>query len=475
MIQGIQDLNQVSQEGEDNMGFVTKGFDLFYKRMITGSAYTSIPYRGYLPEFWYTESIGGYPQVSSSFLNFPFDYAGGEYATTRDVDFNAPYRALPWGSPACDLLWNVTVPSWSYTDETRAEGNPVFNITYRTWQVNLHTSKSFFSESYAVDAVGVKDYNVTSSWLITDTKLVSVNKSASFTYIHEVDPDGNPSPLDYQAYPSYIGAEYGAEYTPGAPETSDLVAYDITYPTTADNSTSSYDGQYFDQGGGAGITRKSVSQSLVTMSVHYAGNSATAATNLTKALKARRLYFPTPYSGSGTPQGTDYWFKLLTGYNISDIFTENGGIYNVQLTLKRSPTADDFYPDNNTYLSVFIHNVSPRVKITAASRIAGSDGWYPPDNNIVKIGNAYNGGPAMSFYDIQTGYQVEKFNFNVIQYGYPAQLCIEASGSLADNAFFGIIVDDIQICKVGVTTDPRFIKPTTIGAGIITNPAAPTE
>jgi len=23
-------------------------------------------------------------------------------------------------------------------------------------------------------------------------------------------------------------------------------------------------------------------------------------------------------------------------------------------------------------------------------------------------------------------------------------------------------VDDIQICKVGVTTDPRFIKPTTV-------------
>jgi len=31
--------------------------------------------------------------------------------------------------------------------------------------------------------------------------------------------------------------------------------------------------------------------------------------------------------------------------------------------------------------------------------------------------------------------------------------------SLADNAYFGIIVDDIQMCKIGITTDPRFIKP----------------
>jgi hypothetical protein len=107
---------------------------------------------------------------------------------------------------------------------------------------------------------------------------------------------------------------------------------------------------------------------------------------------------------------------------------------------------------------VFIHNIIPQIPSSSA-RVPGALGWYPPENNIVRVGNGYGTAPAISFYDIQTGYAVEKFNINVIQYGYPAQLCIEASGSLADNAYFGIIVDDIQMCKVGVTTDPRFIKP----------------
>ena len=83
------------------------------------------------------------------------------------------------------------------------------------------------------------------------------------------------------------------------------------------------------------------------------------------------------------------------------------------------------------------------------------------------IGNQYNGTSALSFYDIQTGYYVEKFNFNLIQYGYPAQLCLEVSGSLADSAYFGIIVDEFKMCKIGVTIDSRFIKPTSIATTVI--------
>jgi hypothetical protein len=116
-------------------------------------------------------------------------------------------------------------------------------------------------------------------------------------------------------------------------------------------------------------------------------------------------------------------------------------------------------------MTAFIHNVAPGMPATS-QRIPGADGWYPPANNIVTIGNGIGGGSQMSFYDVLTGYQIEKFNFNLIQYGPVAQLCFEVSGSLTNGSYFGIIIDDLQICKVGVTTDPRFIKPTTIAQSI---------
>ena len=117
-------------------------------------------------------------------------------------------------------------------------------------------------------------------------------------------------------------------------------------------------------------------------------------------------------------------------------------------------------------MTAFIHNVIPQIP-SSSNCVAGASGWYPPSNNIVTIGNQYNGTSALSFYDIQTGYYIEKFNFNLIQYGYPAQLCLEVSGSLTDNTYFGIIVDDFKMCKIGVTTDPRFIKPTSIATTVV--------
>lgn len=439
------------------MAYITRAFDLFYKRIGTGS-YTTSPYSfsGSVAEDWYSLSSAN---ISSSFLNFPDDTVPTKYATTRNITTNAKFRALPWGSHACDMLWNVTVPSWSYTDATTTqipywgpydESSPV---TDRTWTVNMQTSKSFYRNAYLNgSSYGVAAYNVTSSWTMVDSKLITGSYgsgSASFSYVHDVG--------GYTQYPVFVGGRYDTLQT----EKSNQVAYDITYPTIANNSTSSFDGQYFDVGGGAGITRTNISRSLNIQNVSGSLTSTPAITACTRALKNRRLYFPTPYSGSGTPLGTDYWFKQKTGYNISSVFNENGGIYNIQLTLKKSLPINDYYPDDNSFLSVFIHNVSTNIPSPSA-RIAGADGWYPPDNNIVKIGNAYGDSPAMTFMDIQTGYLIEKFNFNVIQYGFPAQLCIEASGSLADSKYFGIIVDDIQICKIGVTTDPRFIKPTTI-------------
>jgi hypothetical protein len=67
----------------------------------------------------------------------------------------------------------------------------------------------------------------------------------------------------------------------------------------------------------------------------------------------------------------------------------------------------------------------------------------------------------MSFYNPASGYLIESFNLNVIQYGSTGQLVFEASGSLTSDQYFGCIIDDVQFCKIGVTTDPALIKPTT--------------
>ena len=81
----------------------------------------------------------------------------------------------------------------------------------------------------------------------------------------------------------------------------------------------------------------------------------------------------------------------------------------------------------------------------------------------------------MSFANPATGYLIETFNINVVQYGgstaSPCQLVFEASGSLSTENYFGCIIDDVTFCKVGVSTDPDLLKPTTTGGA--TAPAEP--
>ena len=78
----------------------------------------------------------------------------------------------------------------------------------------------------------------------------------------------------------------------------------------------------------------------------------------------------------------------------------------------------------------------------------------------------------MSFINPATGFLMETFNLNVIQYGLNAQLVFEASGSLANDGYFGCIIDDIEFCQVGVSTDPNLLAPVTIG-DTINNEADP--
>ena len=433
------------------MAFSTKAFGLFYKRLgPTGSNDATMGNRvdGYLPSAlpWESYNVNGPPSYSSNaWLNFPDDLITTKYVTTNESQsINLTYKALPFGSHACDFLWNITVPSWSFTDSGILVGADFQPYVTRSWSVNQFSSQSFHKKyQTGGSSFGVTAYKVTSSWHIVEPKFINSG------YMHYViSGSGTVVPLQF------IGSDYNVTAT----DSSSFVAYDISGRNTLTaNSTSSIDGDYFHNAGGAGITRAAIGRSLTTGSTYTADDTALGLSKLTNALRARRLYFPTEVTSSGVTTGTDYWFKKYTGQRSTDLFADNGGIYNIQLTLKKL-TTQDYYPDTNTYLRAFIHNIDTQIP-SASARIPGAPGWYPPDNNIVTIGNGYSSSPIMSFNDLQTGFRLEKFNFNLIQYGYPAQLCFEASGSLVDSAYFGIIIDDIQICKVGVTSDIRFIKP----------------
>jgi hypothetical protein len=440
------------------MAAITGAFSMYYKRFQSGSVIINEPWNGNLVQTWWDVDSAN---ISSSFLNFPKDTLATTYLTTRDSGSNQFYRAFPWGSAACDFLWNCTVPSWSYEDLSSVLPNwegagPDETVVDRYWKVNMYSSRSFYRDNLTnVSSFGVVSYSVTSSWTAVDAKFFATAvdtgySGAVFRYLH--------STASQPIYPTYIGSQY---ISPAEPDRSDEIAYDITWPSTTGNALSAIDNRYFDIGSGIGITTIAVSQSLVTMSMSQSAVSGDGLRDFRRALKQRRLFCPTPVTSSGTTQGTDYWFRTNTSYAANEIFDTNGGIYNIQFTLKRL-SDNNYAPDNGTFMTVFIHDVQTEAPIPS-ERVIGAAGWYPPDNNIVVIGNNYGLAPQMTFLEPQSNHKTEQFNFTAIQYGYPAQLCIEVSGSLADNKYFGIIIDDIKICKIGVTTDPRFIKPTTVG------------
>ena len=204
--------------------------------------------------------------------------------------------------------------------------------------------------------------------------------------------------------------------------------------------TSSIDLQFPVNSGAAGITRFDVSQSYVTTS--NPGTFSVAQQDA--AYKQRRFYFP--FNGP------------LTG----SVFTENGGIYNVRFRLKKyesgSNTSNWFSPSTGSYLMLYIFDVSSSYNGVPTQ---GQPGYYPPSQNIVKIANqittnGYNI-PPIQFYDSVTGYLYDEYEVNLIQYGAPGQLVFEPSGDLG--SYFGCAVDSVEFCKIGVTTDPYYIKP----------------
>ena len=412
-------------------------------------------------------------RVSHSFFNFPKDASyvdsfrsfntTGSAVSSGGVPTGS-YRALPWGSAASDFLWNIQTAYWSFNEATFGTGTTSDGYWYAAF-----TSESFLEKYYpaASGSLGSKRYNITSSWIAYDRKMYPrADGNRNFSLFR------SPSPPPANPYEDYIVVG-----TPETPNTTPPTFNSNVYTTmsyqlgrasgSAGSGTymesSSIDNQPFYRAGGAAISRTNVSASLVLTSVSASATSGNDLAVFRRGLKSRRLFFPTPVSASGTTRSQDYWFKTFTGFGANQVFTENGGIYQVDFTLKRD-LANDIYPDTGSFLSVFISDCQTEAPVPA-NRAAGQSGWYPPESNIVTIFNGTATTPVMSFYDIQTGYLHEKFSITLVQYGYPAQLCFEASGSLTNSRYFGCIIDNVEFCKVGVTTDPNFIKPESPGMG----------
>lgn len=426
-------------------------FDFYYKWCQTGSTnLTNVSWSQH-----YIPLSAGY-KITSSWYDMGILSSVGVVSTRHTASISTSDSALAWASPAADLLWNVLVPSMSYSQSTWDDGG---DTSWQTYYRATFVSKSFLRTEFfptAIGAVGVASYPITSSWIAYEPKLIRYASGSGIGVGYRVEgTTAGPFP----------GTLDNDQYTYRLPSTTTKPT--STYPNVGqnpstivygNNSTGSNDGRFFDLAGGCGITRTSISSSLVRFAASASGTTAGQIASCSVALKQRRLFFPTVSTGS-IAFSPSYWVYLMTGKTSNQFFTENGGIYNVKFNLKRD-VANGYYPDtaDGSELLVFIHNVNAQVP-APSNRVPGATGWYPPEANIVRIKN----NPQMAFYNPATGYYIESFNINVIQYGSNAQLVFEASGSLANDGYFGCIIDDVQFCKVGVTTDPGLIQPQTTG------------
>lgn len=460
-------------------------FDFYYKYAPSGS--------NELTSGWPNQELGSALNNTSTlngFINMGF---GQCMMSRHTASLSSTQGALPWGSAAADMLWNVLVPSMSGVTQQEQNLNGTSNfITTYTFE---YTSASWMYHNWEFvpgsGRYGLTEYPITSSWIAYEPKLINSNNqykivredtAGSGNYFPAtIYRDGNNQTLQPYAAPTSFDdsvAQYAYNQLPAQGANSfppDLILSSLTY---GDLSTGSHDGRFYDISGGCGITRASISASLVEWNANKTNGTSIGRNAATAALKKRRLFFPTISStGSASgpfaaPYAGTEWlaFDLGTPSDTTALFDENGGIYNVKFNLMRD-IANDFYPDSGqgSELLVYIFDVKSRLQQSGVASVPGDVGYYPPDNNIVRVKNS----PAMSFFNPATGYLVESFNVNVVQYGTNAQLVFEASGSLSTEKYFGCIIDGVQFCKVGVSTDPNLIKPTTTGGETI--PEAPPE
>lgn len=267
----------------------------------------------------------------------------------------------------------------------------------------------------------IKLATVTASWKFFDEFSENYNQvSGSAMYV--VFPSFTSTYSQYTA--SFNRALISASYKPQPGNIFGTSSIDLQYPIDA---------------GAAGITRFDISQSYVTTS-----QAGFTTQQKDIAYKQRRFYFPQ----SGPMTGS--------------VFTQNGGIYNVKFRLKRYQSGSNlsnwYSPDTGSYLMVYIFDVSSPFN---GQQVSGTPGYYPPPQNIVKIGNqittnGYNI-PPIQFYDSVTGYLYDEYELNLIQYGTSGRLVFEPSGD--QGSYFGCAIDNVEFCKIGTTTDPYYIKP----------------
>mgnify|MGYP003648808639 FL=1 len=394
--------------------------------------------------------------------------------------FSSSAGAIPWGCIATDLLWNCLTPTQSgVAFSSVARGGGTFNNT-TTFTFTYNSASFYYSNGFLglPDGIGVIKYPVTSSWKAVEPLMTHSNMeykiSTSGTNNIATEPATIIKPAQIYIQPSAISntipgyAEPSSQFDPLPNGTNPGM---ITFGNT---STGSFDGRFYDLAGGIGISRQDVSASLAGYASQSHLQSSAVNKNLSNELKQRRLFFPTiAATSSGNPLSAPYtgveWLGFLDPGDLTrdtnNIFNTNGAIFNVKFNLKRD-TKIDMFPDPGpgSQLLVYIFNVKPNVGPIAA-RVAGIAGFYPPDNNIIRIKND----PAMSFVNPATGFLIESFNINVVQYGTNAQLVFEASGSLESDTYFGCIIDDVEFCQVGVSTDPALLKPETVGDAIQTS------
>lgn len=455
-------------------------YDFFYKWTPTGSL--EIP-NGW-PDSDFSDNAGtGLGRVERCFYNFGAAIPNAVSTRNTGSIGDSGSGALPWGTMAGDLLWNCLTPTQSSREVTQSY-DPSRGSHTNITKYNFHYSSASFCFDHGnpfqneTGGTGPAVYPITSSWKAIDPLMTA---SKMQYVIQGVNDAANMFPATIQ--PNAFGDKtYSAPTTRietipafmevGANSTNINVSLPpgtnpemITY---GNKSTGSFDGRYYDLAGGVGISRKAVSASLVDFN-QWGGSSNTGyRESASIALKQRRLFFPTVTSTASLADGTEWLGSIASNYtgvagiNTKEIFDTNGAIFNVKFNLKRNLLAD-MEPDSGvgSELLVYIFNVVPRIN-TPANRIlpATSAGYYPPESNIIRIKNL---NPIMSFINPATGFLLESFNINVVQYGAPAQLVLEASGSLTDDNYFGCVVDDISFCQVGVSTDPALLKPETIG------------
>ena len=442
----------------------THAFDFFYKWTPTSSF-------GIGNSDWPHETVtngGTGLRAPSGYYNNgeAVDLLNSSSAVTREtasLQSSGSAAALPWGSAAADYLWNCLVPTQSGFASTSQASFGGFRQNKSTYTFTYSSASFLFDKGQGGYPAGYgrSIYPITSSWKAIEPYMTA---SGMTYFTGRFGSIGTSYPADYfpatinnsgiisnpasgdggYAVPSARNGSLPGYQEPGAINFSPQEPFQpgtnpdmITY---GNESTGSDDGRFFDLAGGVGISREAVSASLADFNQWGASSTLVYRQSASVALKQRRLFFPTIATGSGAPD--TFWLGYIASqfapFNLgsNEIFNENGAIFNVKFNLKRNISID-MYPDvgAGSEMLVYIFNVKPTIN-TPANRIlpAGSAGFYPPDNNIVRIKNT---NPEMSFVNPATGFLIETFNINVVEYGVDAQLVFEASGSLDTDKYFG--------------------------------------